>query len=161
MVDNDEAEAPVTEGGFGFGIVIAGGQGNEVKRNVVSGHPGAGIVIVDQDGYDRSATPSPATNWPAMPSTWSWSPSPARAASDGNCFGSNEADSSVPPDLELLVPCDGTDTEVPAATLTFPDPPPPWDYRDTPLPSDQPNQPGNPEQWAPPSREAADADPAA
>ncbi|MDQ7910996.1 right-handed parallel beta-helix repeat-containing protein [Phytohabitans sp. ZYX-F-186] len=48
IVDNAEASTPAqAEGGFGIGVGISGGSGNEVTRNLISGHPGAGIVVAD------------------------------------------------------------------------------------------------------------------
>jgi hypothetical protein len=52
VIDNDNDTAPGTpRSAFGVGVVVSGGQENAIERNLVSGHPVAGIVVTDIDGF--------------------------------------------------------------------------------------------------------------
>ncbi len=123
VADNDEPDAPVTEGGFGFGIVIAGGNDNLVERNTVTGHPGAGIVIIDQGGYAPSGNRVIANILDDDAISLALATEAGGAVEgDGNCFSDNGAERTVPEGLEEALPCDGDPgPELPAEALVFPD----------------------------------------
>ena len=160
VADNDDPDAPVTEGGFGVGIVIAGGNDNEVTRNVVTGHPGAGIVVIDQGGFAPSGnqvTDNDLGDDAVGLAFVTESGEPADPA--GNCFAGNDAERTVPPGLEELLPCDGGAGTLPAGALASDEAPAGTDPQAIALPGDQPNQPGDPERsWTAPSRDPADID---
>lgn len=158
--DNTEAGAPATEGGFGFGIVIAGGNDNLVTRNVVTGHTGAGIVVIDQDGFtpsdNRVTNNELADDAVDLALT---SEAGGATEGDGNCFSDNDATTTRPPGLEEALPCEGDPGPLAEGPLVFPEAPPGPDPRDVALPKDQPNRPGDAEgPWRAPSRTAAVVD---
>lgn len=91
------------------GIVIAGGRGNVVSGNEVRGHPDAGIVVTDQDGY------APESNRVVDNVLSNLGPDLVFGAIGtpfgvgGNCFSGNEGVvRTVPERLEDLVSCDGS-----------------------------------------------------
>lgn len=154
IVDNAEAEAPATQGAFGVGIAIAGGTENEVRRNQIDGHPGAGVVLIDQDGFapERNEVVDNALAGNGVDLGFVTEGGGAPDASD-NCFAGNEGSTSTPPDLEALLPCDATAGSVPAASLALPEPPDPFDHREVAAPPAQPSMPGDLERWSAPPLE--------
>jgi parallel beta-helix repeat protein len=170
VVDNDDPATPETRGGFGVGIVLAGGSGNEVRDNVVTGHAGAGIVLVDQDGY------GPVGNRVTGNTVGGNGVDLLLAAEDGGvpeatgtCFSDNEADDGVvtaaattrPPDLQTLLACDRPPVRLPVSGLDLPDGPAGIAAADVVPPTGQPDMPDADDlTWsAPPLRpEAPDLD---
>jgi parallel beta-helix repeat protein len=154
ITDSNEAGAPVTEGGFGVGIVIAGGNDNEVTGNVVADHVGAGIVLVDQDGFTPSGNRVTANTLSDVPVGLALTAEGGgQVEADGNCFSDNGAERTVPPGLEEALPCDGDVGPLGPETLTYPEAPPAPEAGTIALPERQPNRPGDPEgPWKPPSR---------
>lgn len=155
VADDNDADAPVTEGGFGFGIVIAGGNDNEVTGNHVTGHQGAAIVVIDQGGYTPTGNRVTANTIADTPVGLALvSTTGAAVDDDGNCFSDNEgADPTAPPGLQEALPCQGEGGKLAEGDLAFPDAPEGPDARTIPLPGDQPNRPGRPDgAWKAPSR---------
>lgn len=108
--DNDQTDPVAKEGTFaayGNGIVIAGGVGNEVRHNYITGHRRHGILVtpnLDENFWfssgnvirdnivRRSGTADLALAGPA---------------GDGNCFEDNTFGMSAPVALEIVHGCDG------------------------------------------------------
>lgn len=161
VTDNNEPESPSTQGGFGFGIVIAGGTNNTVSRNTVSVHSGAGIVLVDQDGYVPTGNRVTENDLSRNETDLALTATTGQPTDGGdNCFSGNDPDGTVPADLESALPCDADPAaQLGDATLAYPDAPKGISYTDVELPTDQPNRPGNPEgPWKPPARTAPKLD---
>jgi parallel beta-helix repeat protein len=142
VVDNDDPATPETRGGFGVGIVLAGGSGNEVRGNVVTGHSGAGIVLVDQDGY------GPVGNRVTGNSVRDNGVDLLLAAEDGGvpeasgtCFADNDVITTRPPDLQTLIACDRPPDRLPAGGLDLPDGPEGIAAADVASPPEQPEMP--------------------
>lgn len=164
VADNDDPQTPETEGGFGVGIALAGGQGNVVERNVVKGHPGAGIVLIDQDGYpaERNQVTDNVLTDNAVDLV--------AAAADrgvpevtGSCFSSNHPTSTAPPGLEGLLACGGPMQALPATALALAEAPPGVPPSEVAEPEDQPEMPGADatvagQKWNAPDREAEKLD---
>lgn len=143
VVDNDDPTAPaVPSGYFGSGIAVGGGTKNVIVRNRVVGHLRAGIEFLDLDTFlpvdNRVEDNVLAGN--SIDLAYA-----VRGARDGgrNCFSGNTYDSSVPTDIERLLPCDSS-----AATFDIPEPlvlgaPPTVDYRNVPVPEPQQSMPGS------------------
>lgn len=150
--DNDDPDAPVTEGGFGFGIVVAGGTDNRIDRNVITDHDGGGILLIDQAGYQPQDNHVTNNTLSANRIDLAFvAESGGEPTGTGNCFSDNRSDTSAPPDLEILLPCGEPSTStVPPAELAFTQPPGSVDYRQVTEPGDQPNRPGRPDgRWEP------------
>jgi plastocyanin len=130
----------------GNGILIAGGIDNVVERNLVFDHDLtgiAGVPLPDERIW-------PATGNRVQDNVVSDSRladlSVFSAAEDGNCFSDNTFESSIPADIETVLPCDGP----PGAfeqdgalleRLVNAEHPPSGDYTTTPVPPDQPSMP--------------------
>ncbi len=164
VVDNDEAQTPETEGGFGVGIALAGGQGNVVERNVVSGHPGAGIVLIDQDRYraerNRIIDNSLSDNATDLVVA---AESGGVPEVTGSCFARNNPTASSPPGLEALLPCDAPAQALTANPLVQAEAPPGVPPAEVAEPADQPQMPGADaavadQTWEAPGREVEDFD---
>jgi hypothetical protein len=144
--DNKQEDAPgidIAIAVHGNGIIIAGGVDNLVQRNVVYGHPVAGI----------SAVPLPDEKlWPSTGNRFLDNDVSDSGVADlllvtefddGNCFAGNSFTTSRPGDIERLVPCDGEPSPFPddqegSERQAEPDA---GDYREQPVPPEQPNMP--------------------
>ena len=148
--DNDDPTAPeVPDGLFGVGVAVGGGTRNTIERNLVRGHDGVGILLVDLDEF------SPENNVVRDNEVTGNAVDLAFDTPDGavlgNCFAANQFADSVPADIETVLPC-GTDGPAtlpgPVAVPTPPSPTAP-DYRTLPAPPPQPSMPTPP--TAPPT----------
>jgi parallel beta-helix repeat protein len=143
IVDNDDPATPETRGGFGVGIVVAGGTGNEVRGNRVTGHSGAGIVLVDQDGY------APAGNEVADNEVTGNGVDLLLASADGTapeasgtCFAGNAGATSRPFGLQGLLACGRPAGTLPAGGLDLPEGPDGLQPDEVVTPPEQPGLPG-------------------
>ena len=143
VVDNDDPTAPaVPSGYFGGGIAVGGGTKNVIVRNRVVGHLRAGIEFLDLDTFlpvdNRVEDNVLEDNTIDLAYA-------VRGARDGgrNCFSGNTHGSSVPADIERLLPCGSS-----PATFDIPEPlvlgaPPTVDYRNVATPGPQQSMPGS------------------
>lgn len=160
--DNDEAATPESNGGFGVGIAIAGGTDNQVERNVVRGHPVAGIVLVDQDDFDP--TGNVVTDNEMDDNTVSVlvaNEAGGTPVVDGTCVARNGDGPTSPPDLDELLPCDrGDDPDLGPTPLEVEPAPPGIAPAEVAAPPDQPQMPaaGDVTTWAVPPTTAEDID---
>ncbi|KGA15180.1 hypothetical protein GM51_15510 [freshwater metagenome] len=139
--NNDDPAAPVIPYGyFGGGIAIGGGTRNQILRNRITGHDRAGIELLGLDTFmptgNRIEGNELANNGVDLAYV-------VRGATNGgdNCFSSNTFTSSIPVDIERVLPCDAAARpfDIPAPlTLTAP---PKVNYRDIPPPTDQSSMP--------------------
>lgn len=144
--DNDDPTAPeIPEGLFGVGIAIGGGTRNTVERNLVRGHDGVGILVVGLDGFapednvvrDNEVTGNAVDLGFDTPD----------GALLGNCFVANVYATSLPADIESVMPCgqSGAASQViDAVRVPTPTAPPAPDYRTLPAPPPQPSMPTSP-----------------
>jgi hypothetical protein len=160
--DNDDPATPATEGAFGVGIAVAGGQENTVARNVVRGHPFAGVVLIDQEGF------APTDNTVVDNDLADNDLAIVIAAEDGGaptigatCVEGNGAGETRPADLEALLGCDRADEKVDLGPSPLDQPPAPEgrDHTTVEEPGDQPEMPdGGDAAWEAPAREPEDVD---
>ena len=163
IVDNNDRGAPRAEdGGFGAGVAINGGSGNQVADNLVSSHSEIGIVVLDSP--DSAATNNTVQGNRLEANALDLALETANGLSQGNCFAGNQAPRggprSVPGRLQALT---GRSCGHSVATghnrLRLVPAPPQLDYRTVPAPPPQPNMPaaatapaapavGNPEREA-------------
>jgi parallel beta-helix repeat protein len=159
VTDNDDPATPESaHGGFGAGIVIAGGTRNEVSGNVVSGHTEVGILVTDQDRYDPAHNQVRGNRMSANAVDLAVSSTDGSDLSvAGNCFAANQgATATAPAELENLLPCSGSaPSTVPGGALVLADPPKGVEYTTVSLPGPQPQMPGARERrWLVPARTA-------
>jgi hypothetical protein len=168
--------------GAGNGILITGGIGNVVDRNLVENHDTSGIAVVPLPEDDPIAPIPDEADWPTEcvedavafpeeemadvdnPLLWESSDNHVvgnvvsgsgewdmvlltlNGEADGNCFADNEAAGTVaPPDIETVVPCDGTpQTFTPEIgrflEIVEGERPPPVPYQEVELPDPGPQE---------------------
>lgn len=156
VANNDNAKTSaieIAEIATGSGILLAGGNENVVERNLVTDHDIVGIGAIplpeklidpdDEKALNFDARDNQIRDNIVRDSTAADLALVTSITSDtdpgGNCFSGNEFSTSLPADLESLVPCDGavgafkTDLARFAELLTA-DKPPSADYRKVKLP---------------------------
>ncbi|HEY3141081.1 MAG TPA: right-handed parallel beta-helix repeat-containing protein [Acidimicrobiales bacterium] len=118
VYSNNNYESPAIDAARlaeGNGILVAGGNENNVKNNRVWDHDltGVGIVISPDDGVEGGAY------WPSGNAVQGNVVEDSRLAdlgivdkdvNAGNCFADNTFTTTAPADLETLMPCEGTGT---------------------------------------------------
>ena len=139
--NNDDPLAPaIPSGYFGGGIAVGGGTKNLILRNRVTGHDRAGIEFLDLDTFLPVDNRVEGNELAANGIDIAYA---VRGAKDGgrNCFRGNTFATSMPPDIERLLPCDmsATSFETPLP-LTF-EAPQGVNYRDVAAPGPQPVMP--------------------
>ena len=152
VADNNNAAAPATKGGFGIGIAVGGGTANTVVDNDVTGHLTVGIIVDDLDDYKPTGNEVRGNrlrnNGVDLSLGGFTTPPTDSAAAAGNCFAANTFATSVPFDIETLVPCP-QHTTTPATPnsarveIQIPTSPPEVDYRTVALPPAQPTMPAS------------------
>jgi hypothetical protein len=141
--DNDDPLAPeVPDGLFGVGVAVGGGTRNTIERNVVRGHDGVGILVVGLDGFapENNVVADNEVVGNAIDLGFD-TPDGGRL---GNCFADNMFATSVPADIEVLLPCGDASAAPDGLTpVRVPSPPSPSapDYRTLPAPPPQPSMP--------------------
>jgi hypothetical protein len=141
VADNDDPTAPaIPEGFFGSGIAVGGGTQNIILRNFVSGHNRAGIELLKLQDYAPENNRVEGNVFADNGVDILFAVSGSTGAA-GNCFTTNEFNSSLPAGIETLMPCDAE-----AQVFTMPEsprttPPPRVDYRKIPPPPAQPTMP--------------------
>lgn len=144
VVDNDDPNAPPIARGFmGGGIAIGGGTSNLVLRNRVEGHDVYGIGLVDLNDFDPIANRIEGNVLAHNTLDLYYESRPGELASFDNCFVGNTFDSSAPPGIEEVLPCDGEASPFESTIITPPPAAPAIDYRTIPLPPPQPTMPGD------------------
>ncbi|HEY4375533.1 MAG TPA: right-handed parallel beta-helix repeat-containing protein [Acidimicrobiales bacterium] len=163
VTDNDDADTPETKGGFGVGIALAGGQDDQVRRNVVSGNSGAGIVLIDQDGYrpknNTVIDNVQQGNGVDLVFATSDGSTPVKA---GNCFTVTNGGQPTtrPRDLLGVAPCDEeANGPLTPTALDLPAAPKGVSYQKVPLPKAQADMPGSRTSWHVPRRRPKRPDP--
>lgn len=141
VANNDNPGAPaIPEGFFGSGIAVGGGTKNTILRNLVTGNGRAGIELLKLKDYppenNRVEGNVLADNGVDVLFAIDGS-----AGAAGNCFAANQFDSSLPTDIETLMPCDGEAREFTMPRSPRTTPPPKVDYRKIPPPPAQPTMP--------------------
>jgi hypothetical protein len=165
--DNGNLGAPtlaLTYPSFGVGILVTGGVADRVVGNLVEDQPSYGIAVLPM--LDRNLWPTRDNRIEDNTVRRSGIADLALAApsAGGDCFAGNVHDTSQPPAIQALYPCDGfrpfpggggsmgptleaLRRYVDALDGTFPH----GDWRAQPAPPPQPRMPGNPASapWTP------------
>ena len=141
VVDNDDPTAPaIPSGYFGGGIAVGGGTKNQILRNRVVGHDRAGIEFLDLDTFlpVDNRVEGNVLDGNAIDLAYA-----VRGARDGgrNCFRGNTFTSSVPFEIEGLLPCGSPSSRFDIPEPLFLEAPPAVDYRNVPTPEPQQSMP--------------------
>ncbi len=143
VVDNDDPTAPaIPEGFFGSGIAVGGGTKNVILRNRVTGNDRAGIELLALKDYAPENNRIEGNVLADNGIDLLFAIVGSRGAA-GNCFSGNDFASSVPADIEALMPCgvDAADFSMPDSPRTIA--PPRVDYRKIPAPAAQETMPAS------------------
>jgi hypothetical protein len=141
VADNDDATAPaIPEGFFGSGIAVGGGTRNVILRNRVTGHDRAGIELLKLKDYAPENNRIEGNVLSGNRTDLLFAVVGSQGAA-GNCFDGNDFGSSVPSDIETLMPCGGAARDFAMPESPRSTPPPRVDYRNIPPPAAQESMP--------------------
>lgn len=142
--DNDEPTAPAITSGFsGGGIAVGGGTQNHVLRNRVEGHDVYGIGLVRLNDFDPIDNRVEGNVLSGNGVDLYAELRPGEVATYGNCFTGNTFETSLPPSIEQVLPCDADAQPFGPSVISVPDAAPDVDHRTIPLPDPQPSMPGD------------------
>ena len=140
VVNNDNANTPeIPEGFFAGGIAVGGGTKNNVWKNRVEEHTGAGILVIPLNKYDpennvirdnvlaNNAFDIVVRVNGAVPGT--------------NCFAGNTYTRTDPADVNTVLPCGGVLQQWTPGTYVALVAPPGISYKQMPVPPAQPSMP--------------------
>ena len=143
VADNDDPAAPaIPEGFFGSGIAIGGGTKNLIARNRVTGHARAGIEVLRLGKWppENNRIVDNVLSGNTIDLLFAVTKSTGAA---GNCFSGNDFATSVPAEVESLMPCDGVARDFPMPVAPSTPAPPRVDYRKIPAPEPQETMPAS------------------
>ncbi len=107
------SDTPEFDVAFGSGVVIAGGIGDVITKNRVTGNPNIGIALAPSVGLqaiptapERNQVTDNVAEGAELADLAAILPNPG----DGNCFSGNTFASSAPTAIEQAMPCGGTGT---------------------------------------------------
>ena len=144
VTDNDDPAAPaIAHGFFGGGIAIGGGTKNLILHNRVVGHDGFGIGLVQLNDFDPTDNRVEGNVLTDNTLDLYVQVRVDEPSSNRNCFIGNDFTTSLPVDVERVLPCDGTVVSLDAVAAELPVAPPNVDYRQIPLPGAQISMPGD------------------
>ena len=135
--DNDNPNAPkIPEGFFGAGIAVGGGTKNTIIKNKVTGHVGAGIVLLTLNKFEPQGNVISENHLMKNGTDLVYK----SLSSDGNenCFERNRFESSSPVSIEKVMAC-GSKGQVPSGVFLFPVAPAGPSYQNVVKPGSQPN----------------------
>ena len=146
--DNDNPNAPkIPEGFFGAGIAVGGGTKNTIIKNKVTGHVGAGIVLLTLNKFEPQGNVISENHLLKNGTDLVYK----SLSSDGNenCFERNRFESSSPVSIEKVMAC-GSKGQVPSGVFLFPVAPAGPSYQNVVKPGSQPNmKDANTAPWSP------------
>jgi hypothetical protein len=140
IADNDNRHAAGRGDTFGVGVLVRGGRRDGLARNLITGHPGAGVLLTASDSAPAAEVSVQGNLLRHNGVDLALSPRPGQRTSNGSCFAQNRFTTSRPDDIEKALPCQ---SNVPVATgpPPLPAPPPRVDWRRIALPAPQPSMP--------------------
>ncbi len=143
VIDNSDPNTPEIENGyFGGGILIGGGERNQVLRNRVTGNPDTGIGVYTLGRYEPNGNRIEGNVVQGNGVDLAYAPLGQQDAA-GNCFAGNTYVTSLPKRIEQLLPCDRTARRFPIPSPPRTPVPPGVDYFDMPAPPAQQTMPAS------------------
>jgi hypothetical protein len=155
IADNANESAPGHGDNFGVGVLVRGGRRDGLARNRITGHPGAGVLLTASDDAPAAEDSVQGNVLRDNGVDLALAPRAGQRSSKGSCFAQNQFRTSLPGDIEKVLPCQ-SDVPVRAADPMLPTAPPGIDWRSVTLPAPQPSLPeadaGKPKAARPPGR---------
>jgi hypothetical protein len=140
IADNANSDAPGRGDAFGVGVLVRGGRRNGVARNRITGHPGAGVLLTSADDIPAAEDSVQGNVLTDNKVDLVVAPREGQRTSKGSCFAQNRYRTSLPANIEKLLPCQ-IDVPLKSADPALPAPPPAGDWRTVALPPPQPSMP--------------------
>jgi hypothetical protein len=138
--DNANALAPGRGESFGVGVLVRGGRRDGLARNRITGHPGAGVLLTASDDAPAAEDSVQGNVLQDNGVDLALAPRAGQRTSKGSCFAQNSFRTSLPGDIEKVLPCQ-SDVPLRATDPTLPMAPPGDDWRNVRLPAPQPSMP--------------------
>jgi Right handed beta helix region len=138
--DNANALAPGRGEGFGVGVLVRGGRRDGLARNRITGHPGAGVLLTASDEAPAAEDSVQGNVLQDNGVDLALVPRAGQRTSKGSCFAQNRFRTSLPGNIEKVLPCQ-SDVPLRIADPTLPAAPPGHDWRHVRLPAPQPSLP--------------------
>jgi hypothetical protein len=140
IADNANRMAPGQGDTFGVGVLVRGGRRDGLARNRISGHPGAGVLLTASDDAPAAEDSVQGNVLRDNGVDLALAPRPGQRTSKGSCFAQNRYRTSLPGDIEKVLPCQ-SDVPLRVRDPALPLPPPGADWRTVALPAPQPSLP--------------------
>jgi hypothetical protein len=140
IADNANQLAPGHGEGFGVGVLVRGGRRDGLARNRITGHPGAGVLLTASDDAPAAEDSVQGNVLHDNGVDLALAPRAGQRTSKGSCFAQNKFRTSLPSDIEKVLPCQ-SDVPVRADDPELPIAPPGADWRSVTLPAPQPSLP--------------------
>jgi hypothetical protein len=129
------------DGGWGIGIGIDGGSGNQFVRNRIEGNINAGLVITATADIPPDGNQIVENTFAANGVDVGWT-FPTATQGQGNCLQGNELQTTVPAQLVTTASCPiPAQSPTPSGTWSMPTPPGGIPFTDVELPGPQPQFP--------------------
>jgi hypothetical protein len=140
IADNANESAPGHGESFGVGVLVRGGRRDGLARNRITGHPGAGVLLTASDDAPAAEDSVQGNVLRDNGVDLALAPRAGQRTSKGSCFAQNNFRTSLPGDIEKVLPCQ-SDVPVRADDPELPTAPPGADWRSVSLPAPQPSLP--------------------
>jgi hypothetical protein len=140
IADNDNRHAAGDGDAFGVGVLVRGARRDGVARNLITGHPGVGVLVTSSDAAPGQEVSVQGNLLRHNGVDLALAPGPRQRTSKGSCFAQNVFSTSRPEGIEKALPCQ---SDVPLGTgpPPLPTPPPQGDWRSVMLPGPEPQMP--------------------
>jgi hypothetical protein len=125
---------------FAIGVLVRGGRRDGLARNLITGHPGAGVLLTSSDEAPAQEVSVQGNLLRHNGIDLAVAPRAGQRTSKGSCFAQNRFSTSRPEDIEKALPCQ-SDVPLDTGPPPLPAPPPPVDWRSVALPAPQPQMP--------------------
>jgi hypothetical protein len=140
IADNDNRHAAGRGDAFGVGVLVRGARRGGIARNLITGHPGAGVLLTSSDVAPAQEISVQGNVLRDNAIDLAVAPRAGQRTSRGSCFAQNRFATSRPADIEKVLPCQ-SDVPLETAPPPLPAVPPQVDWRTVTLPAPQPPMP--------------------
>jgi len=140
ITDNANREAPGHGDNFGVGVLVRGGRRDGLARNRITGHPGAGVLLTASDAAPAAEDSVQGNLLLDNGVDLTVAPRAGQRTSKGSCFAQNRFRTSLPRNIEKVLPCQ-SDVPLHSGDPELPQAPPGADWRTVSLPGPQPSLP--------------------